>query len=434
LSARVISVLHVSASDSMGGAARAAYRIHRSLSQRHLEGELASRMRVIHKASGDASVIAGPPQGVGPIWSRLQPRFSATSYRNFASANRTWHSAAWPDTGLGAELNRSDADLLHLHWVGRLHRTDTLSIEEIGRLRKPLVWTLHDMWAFSGAEHYCLAPPAVDRRYQDGYLPKNRWSGDRGPDLDRWAWERKRRCWRRPMQIVCPSRWLADCVSGSALMARWPVQVIPNPLDLEAFAPAPQDQARALLGWPHDHCVILFGAMSGMADPLKGADLLLAALHHLAEVYGHAPARPILLVVFGGSGAAPKADPPFPVRCTGHLHDDLSLRLHYAAADVMVVPSRLDNLPNTALEAQGCGTPVVAFGTSGLVDVVADRFSGALAEPFDPGSLAAAICWVLEDPERRRRLGEQARQRAERLWAPGVVAEQYAQLYRRVLA
>ncbi len=430
----MISVLHVSASDSMGGAARAAYRIHSSLSQRHLEGELTSRMRVIHKASGDAAVIAGPPQGVGPIWRRLQPRLSESRYRNYVSANPTWHSAAWPDTGLGAELNRIDVDLLHLHWVGRLHRTDTLSIEEIGKLRKPLVWTLHDMWAFCGAEHYCLAPPAADGRYQDGYLPENRWPGERGPDLDRWAWERKRRCWRRPMQIVCPSGWLADCVSCSALMADWPVQVIPNPLDLEAFAPAPQDQARALLGWPTDHCVILFGAMGGMADPLKGANLLLAALHRLAAGQQNQFSPPIMLVVFGGSGAAPTADLPFQVRCSGHLHGDLSLRLHYAAADVMVVPSRLEAFGQTASEAQACGTPVVAFRTTGLCDVVDDQVTGALAEPFDPASLATAIRWVLEDPERRRRLGEQARQRAERLWAPDVVANQYARLYRRVLA
>lgn len=427
-------VLHVGASDSLGGAARAAYRIHRALTGQHHQLQLTSRMRVIHKASGDPEVTGGPPQGVGPIWRQLQPRLSQTRYQRFASANPTWHSAAWPDTGLGAELNHSAADLLHLHWVGRLDRTDTLSIEEIGRLRKPLVWTLHDMWAFSGAEHCCLAPPAEDRRYQEGYLKGNRRPGDSGPDLDRWTWQRKRRCWRRPMQIVCPSRWLADCVSRSALMARWPVRVVPHPLDLEAFAPAPQEQARALLGWPADHRVILFGAMGGMADPLKGADLLVAALHHLAGGNQEAPVPPILLVVFGGSGAAPKADLPFPLRCSGHLHDDLSLRLHYAAADVMVVPSRLEAFGQTASEAQACGTPVVAFGTAGLADVVDDHVSGALAEPFDPDSLAAAIRWVLQDPERRRRLGEQARQRAERLWAPAVVAKQYAQLYRRVLA
>jgi len=100
----------------------------------------------------------------------------------------------------------------------------------------------------------------------------------------------------------------------------------------------------------------------------------------------------------------------------------------------MVIPSRQDNLPNTGLEAHACGTPVVAFRTGGLVDIVEDRITGALAEPFDPASLAKAIGWVLEDPQRRRQLGSAARQRAERLWAPERVARLYAEVYQQVLA
>jgi glycosyltransferase involved in cell wall biosynthesis len=104
------------------------------------------------------------------------------------------------------------------------------------------------------------------------------------------------------------------------------------------------------------------------------------------------------LVVFGQSRPAQPPDLAFPIHYSGHLHDDLSLRLLYAAADVFVIPSRQDNLPNTGLAAHACGTPVVAFRTGGLLDIVADRATGALAEPFDPASLAAAIGWVLEDP------------------------------------
>ena len=127
-------------------------------------------------------------------------------------------------------------------------------------------------------------------------------------------------------------------------------------------------------------------------------------------------------VVFGQ--LAPQAAPQlgFPVHYTGHLHDDLSLRALYSAADAFVLPSRQDNLPNTGLEAHACGTPVVAFNTGGLPDIVADRVNGALAEPFDPESLAAAIRWVLEDASRRPALGAAARERAERLWAPARVA------------
>ena len=116
---------------------------------------------------------------------------------------------------------------------------------------------------------------------------------------------------------------------------------------------------------------------------------------------------------------------------TGHLHDDLSLRALYSAADAFVLPSRQDNLPNTGLEAHACGTPVVAFKTSGLLDIVDNGVTGATAEPFEPASLAASISWVLEDSQRRQQLGAAARSRAERLWNPERVAGMYSELYEK---
>ena len=136
---------------------------------------------------------------------------------------------------------------------------------------------------------------------------------------------------------------------------------------------------------------------------------------------------------FGQSRPAQLLDLGFPIHYTGRLHDDFSLRLLYSVADEFLIPSRQDNLPNTGLEAHACGTPVVGFRTGGLVDIVDDRVTGVLAEPFNPKSLAAAIGWVLEDFQRRLQLGNAARQRAERLWDPARVAGLYAQVYRQVL-
>jgi glycosyltransferase involved in cell wall biosynthesis len=178
---------------------------------------------------------------------------------------------------------------------------------------------------------------------------------------------------------------------------------------------------------------VLFGAMGGSADPRKGADLLLEAVQRLRSQVAGTPLEQLELVVFGQSRPAQLPDHGFPIHYSGHLHDDLSLRLLYAAADVFVIPSRQDNLPNTGLEAHACGTPVVAFATGGLVDIVEDRVTGALADPFAPASLAGAIRWLLEDPQRRRQLGAAARQRAERLWEPARVAGLYAEVYRQAL-
>ena len=135
------------------------------------------------------------------------------------------------------------------------------------------------------------------------------------------------------------------------------------------------------------------------------------------------------LVVFGQTRPIQPPDLGFPIHYSGHLHDDISLRLLYAAADVMVVPSRQEAFGQTASEAHACGSPVVAFATGGLVDIVEDRVTGALAEPFDPASLAAAIRWVLENPQRRLQLGQAARQRAEMLFNPKRIAGLYAEVY-----
>ena len=213
-------------------------------------------------------------------------------------------------------------------------------------------------------------------------------------------------------------------------MADWPISVVPNPIDTERWQPIDQNLARQLLGLPHDCPLLLFGAMNGGKDPRKGVDLLLSAL---AQLTSDSRLESLQLVVFGQ--LAPYSPPhfDFPVHFTGFLQDDLTLRALYSAADVMVIPSRMDNLPNTGLEAHACGTPVVAFNTGGMSDIVDDCVTGALAEPFVPESLAAAIRWVLADDYRRHALGAAARQRAEQLWSPVRVARLYSEVYRNAI-
>ncbi len=432
-----MNILHVNASDIIGGAARAAYRIHHSLVEHGEAHGLTSQMRVIAKSSDDPTVIGGAiPQNT--LWRRIHPRITQRTRRGFRTDNPVLHTFAWPASGLGSELilrhQQHQLNLVHLHWVG----FSTLSIEEIGRLPMPLVWTLHDQWAFCGAEHYTSPPlpgetASSDERFAEGYSPDSRPTHEGGPDLNRRTWLRKRRAWCRPIHIVCPSQWLADCARRSTLMSDWPIKVIPNPVDLTVWAPCDQAQARALLGLPPERPLVLFGAMGGSADPRKGADLLLEALQHLRSQVAGTPLEQLELLVFGQSRPAEPPDLGFPIHYSGHLHDDLSLRLLYAAADVFVIPSRQDNLPNTGLEAHACGTPVVAFATGGLVDIIDNQITGVLAKPFDPLSLAAAIRWVLEDPQRRWQLGQAARQRAERLWDPADLAGPYKNLYGQAL-
>ena len=398
----------VSMSDISGGAARATYRLHAALRARDVESTLIVRRRL----TNDPSVRQYPEHGAR--WIRaVTTRASGLANQLQRTTNPVTHSSNPHPTRMNRRLRGGVANL---HWVG----SGMMSIEDLGCIPVPVVLTLHDMWAFCGAEHY--APDGPDARWADGYTRDNRPVGHGGLDIDRLTWNRKLRSWR-PMPVVTPSRWLADCVRRSALMADWPVRVIPNPLDLDVFRPLPQYEARQVVDLPADVPVVLFGALGGDRDPRKGYDLLLSALHRL-----HPPEHTVA-IVFGQDAPLTPPDVGIPLRWMGRINDESVLAALYSAADVMVVPSRQENLPQTATEAQACGLPVVAFDTSGLPDAVAHGETGYLARPFDPASLAAGIEWILEDAGRRRRLGVAAHERAKRLWGWDVVVPQYLEMY-----
>ena len=314
-----------------------------------------------------------------------------------------------------------------------------LSIEEIGRLRVPLVWTLHDQWPFCGAEHYTgplasTEPIRDGHRYQIGYSPESRPTNELGPDINRRTWLRKYRSWKRPIYLVSPSTWLAKSAKQSELMKSWPIEIIANPLDLKAWSPVDKLLARELLGIPKDNLIVLYGANGGTSDPRKGADLLFEALVHISSSPQKSNLAQISLVIFGETEPTEPPDIGCRVYYMGSLEDNISLRLCYSAADVMVVPSRQEAFGQTASESQACGTPVVAFRTGGLPDVVSDRITGALADPFNPRSLAESITWVIEDSQRNERLRTASRDRAQQLWDSAQIARMYADAYKRAIA
>jgi glycosyltransferase involved in cell wall biosynthesis len=284
------------------------------------------------------------------------------------------------------------------------------------------VWTLHDRWAFCGAEHF-----TEDFRWRDGYTQHNRPAYESGFDLNRWTWQRKLKHWRRPMHIVASSRWLADCVSHSALMHDWPMTLIPHAIDTDAWWPIDKVLARRILCLPVEAPLLLFGAMLGTGDPRKGFALLKGALDHLrGEMAG------LELIVLGQLAPREPLNLGFPIHYTGYLHDDISLCLYYSAADAVVVPSRQESFSNVCAEAQACGTPVVAFDASALTDIVEHQKSGYLAKPFDTEDLATGICWVLKGAERHAMLSTQSRQNMVARSSYASVAEQYLALYKNV--
>lgn len=408
-----MKIIHLNGADITGGAARACYRIHHSL----LNSGLHSRMWVNKAKSGDWTVI-GPKGKLNKAFAQIRTHVVFPILKTMQTQNHIIHSPAILRSSRSRLINQSDVDIAHLHWIGG----EMLSIADIGRIKKPTVWTLHDMWGFCGAEHY-----SWDERWREGYTRKNRPSSEKGFDLNRWTWNRKIKHWKNPFHIVAPSQWLAECAQESFIMRDWPVTVIPNCLNTDIWQPVDKNLARKLIGLPIDVPLIGFGSYGANSEYHKGFDLLKQALNHLNGL-----SENLELVVFGQ--LSPKKQPKlsFPVNFMGHLYDDLSLRLLYSAVDILVVPSRGEAFGQTASEAQACGTPVAAFKIGGLSDIVKHKHTGYLAEPFDTEDLAEGIKWILSHSTSEG-LGKAARERALQKFSYEVVSSQYQELYKKLL-
>ncbi|NRB36514.1 MAG: glycosyltransferase, partial [Rhodobacteraceae bacterium] len=260
-----MSVLHVTHSLS-GGAGIAAQRLCQAQRSNGIEARLV--------LDADLPNKRGLARLVQKEWSRsLRRRDPRTELLSLGLV----------DTGRFEALNSKAAAVLHLHWINN----DMLSIRDVSAVRAPVVWTLHDMWPFSGACHY-----SENNDWKTGYA--NREIGD----LDQHIWRRKSATWQTPMQIVAPSRWLAECARNSALMRDWPIDCIPNAINTDQWCPMPKSQARAALGLPAKGAIIAFGAMGGDSDPRKGFSALSGALSQL-ELQGHN----VMALVFGSDQA-----------------------------------------------------------------------------------------------------------------------------------
>ena len=409
----MMKVVHLAYSDGGGGAFKAAYRIHHGLASLGLDSTM-----LVSRRLGSDPTVKDAGTTAGRLWGQLASHLDTAPWRLLRMPRTEYSSLAWVGTAATRRANTIAPDIVQLHWIC----AGFLRLEALTEITAPLVWRLADMWPLAGAEHYV----GDDVRYRQGYRTDSRPITDRGWDLDRWVWQRKRRVYARvrDLTVVTPSRWLARCAGESVLLRGRRIEVIPTGQDVATFRPIPKDQARSILGLPQDAKLVMAGSMA-VADKRKGVDLLLAALESLRGS-GY---RLLLL------GDAPLARLRLPVEahCLGRLNDDVSLALAYSSADVFVAPSREENLANTVIEAMACGVPCVAFNVGGMPDIVHPGRNGYLAAPFATDDLARGIVSVLEAGAGYARLAAEARLTVEREFSAALQARRFAALYEEVL-
>ena len=408
-----VKVLSVCTSDSVGGAARAAYRIHQGVRGLGVQ----SRMLVKSKETNDPEVI--PVDNFVP----KNPVYKAFNWAREKYKNKLQHVQwdRYPEReklfmsdlrsiDLHGALRKLDYDVLHLHWINQ--RFVSLSDLPQG---KPIVWSLHDSWPFCGVCH--SFHECVGFKKECGCCPQLH--SIHPNDLSHKIWKRKSEYYKDlNLHIVCPSQWLADRVKQSSLLGGFPIMVIPNCLDVDVFRPFYEEKKN---GKP----VVLFGAFNAANDKMKGFDKLLSALR-LLERSGHG--NDFEVVVFGAHESELTTDLSIPIRCVGFVGNTEQLVSLYSMANVMVVPSLSETFGQTASEALACGTPVVAFRCTGIQEVVDHQVNGYLAKPFEPEDLASGILWCLENNVDNR-LGKAGREKVLREYTYQAVCGKYKELY-----
>ena len=418
-------IVHLNTYDIMGGAARAAFRLHCGLVGLGHD----STMLVNHRTSRDPRVVEFVPS------MDLPNRWRRWSRRRAIARRAAIYSATRPP---GLEPFNGDrtpygdrvieqvpqCDVMNVHWIATY--IDYEQFFPRASELSHIVWTLHDMNAVTGGCHYDLECKRFAQRC--GTCPQ---LGSRDPeDLAAQTWDRKRALFEQVdpgrFCIVTPSRWLGDVVRRSPILRRFRVETIPYGIDVNDFAPRDRGAARDVLGVPQDADVVLFVA-DVLDNRRKGFALLVDALSRCA-----ASVDRLWLLSVGHN--PPKLGRDVRGSHLGYIDNDRFLSLAYSAADLFVIPSLQDNLPNTVMEAMACGTPVVGFDVGGIRDMVREGVTGSLIDSGDVEGLHDSIVALLKSPSTRQKMSEQARQIALAEYPLQRQAQRYSDLYEGLAA
>jgi glycosyltransferase involved in cell wall biosynthesis len=420
-----VKVTLINTSDAGGGAPVACTRLLKALELKSIDVKLL----VQHKKTTEpkvTSVIKNWFDKQRAEFNRLYERLPFIFFYGKDKSVRFAFSAANTGTNIAREQLVKEADILHLHWTN----SGFLSVDDPKHLAasgKPMVWTLHDMWAFTGGCHYSGTCDHFKNECGDCYFLRN----PQPNDLSHRDWIAKAALFadHKNITFVTCSQWLAGVVRQSSLIKSFRIEAIPNPIDTNIYTPQDKLAIREKRNINPQAKLILFGAANIM-DRRKGLSYLVEALHYLKN---HYPATgDVEIVIFGKNKQFDVDTLPFRVHQVGLITSQQELVELYSMADVTVSPSIEDNLPNIIMESLACGTPAVAFDTGGIPEMIDHEQNGYLAEFKSSTDLAKGIHHVLFSANADA-MAEAARQKVLENFSNEKVAGQYINLYQSVL-
>lgn len=318
-----------------------------------------------------------------------------------------------------------ESDIIHLHWING----GFLSLRSVRRILnsgKPVVWTLHDMWAFTGGCHYALDCERYKDKCGDCPYLKHPHPGD----LSHRIWKRKEKILSgQKIIIITPSNWLNECASSSSLLKDCEIHTIPNPVDQTIFRPVEKESACRNLDLDPTRKYILFGA-ANVGNMLKGFDYFVEAIELLhKEIEGD---KSVEIILFGKVKGDVAGLFPFVTHTISFTGSTKRIVDIYSAAHLFSIPSLQDNLPNTIIESMLCGTPVVGFNTGGIPEMIGHMENGYLAQYRSAQDLADGMKWVLTSDDYDS-LSAATRSMAVKRFSRERSTEMHVELYRRIL-
>ncbi len=406
-----MNVLQINTSDVQGGAAIAGYRLHSSL----------------RRCGHDSKMIVGSKSTDLP---EIFEKKRSSSLISFIARNSTKliglnYAGILSTSSISKHRFFIESDILNFH---NLHGGyfNYLSIPSLTG-KKPAVLTLHDMWSFTG---HCSYSYDCDRwKTGCGNCPYPKEYPEIYFDNTRLEWILKNRAYTTSqLHIVAPSRWLCGLAKES-MLNRFSVNHIPNGLDMKIYRPLDRDECRSRLGIPKNKKVLLFSAFN-LEDRRKGGDLLWKALGKIPSSLRD----DICLLVIGEGKNISQLIDGMDLINLGFIEDDELKAVVYSSADLLVFPTRADNLPLVLQESMACGTPMVSFRVGGVPELVRPGLTGYLAEPEDPDSLVKGIVQMLEDDNLRTKLSESCRAIALEEYPLKKQANSYIELYESILS
>lgn len=384
-----------------------------------------AKMLVRDKQTDQITVVS-LTSGWRLVWKFVWERFIVWKANHFKRHNLFAVDIANTGTDITSLPEFRQADVIHIHWINQ-GMLSMKNLDKIMRSGKPVVWTMHDMWAFTGICHYSSGCRHYEQHCHDCPLL---YGGGRKRDLSYRTFEKKRQLYAgRHLTFVACSHWLESLAKKSSLLEGQTVMSIPNAINTNLFRPKDKAEARRNLLLPQDLKLVLFGAVK-ITDERKGVKYLVEACRQLSEQHPDLREH-VAIVAFGNQSKQLAGMVPLRVFPLDFVADEHKLVDIYNAVDIYVTPSLQDNLPNTIMEAMACGTPCVGFDVGGIPEMIDHLHNGYVARYESADDLANGIYYTLTDADYAG-LSEQAARKAVTHYSERAIAKRFIDLYNKV--